>query len=171
MIGQLAARRQPELGSDKPLDSPQIKVKRFCARVLAGGKVCCIGRFDNAREAAMMHDGVMQVVGQGYSKFNFEKHLCCLSDSHMRQSGCLFEQASLQTVKNLTFIHRDRSCKYRGSVELANDAVKVGACKQNGSQLFARHCVVFAKHCLQQQVTVTHSVAHSCQSMAAAAWC
>jgi len=59
--------------------------KRFRARVLAGGKVCCIGRFDNAREAAMMRDEVMQVVGQGYSKFNFEKHERCLSESHTRQ--------------------------------------------------------------------------------------
>ena len=33
----------------------------------------------------MMHDGVMQVVGQGYSKFSFEKHERCLSERHMRQ--------------------------------------------------------------------------------------
>lgn len=49
------------------------------------GKTCWVGTYATARDAGMVRDEVMSVVGKGYCKFNFPQEDRCITDQQMRQ--------------------------------------------------------------------------------------
>ncbi|DBB15910.1 TPA: hypothetical protein ACH3X3_003507 [Trebouxia sp. C0006] len=70
--------------------------ERYQARVVVNGKHVYVGIYDMPEEAAMMRDEIMDVVGQGFSKCNFEKHERCLTDSHMRQVAAFLNKHNIK---------------------------------------------------------------------------
>jgi len=62
------------------------KGNSFRAQVKVNGRVHSAGSFATAKEAGIVRDEIMDVIGQGYCKFNFAPKDRSISDAHMRQT-------------------------------------------------------------------------------------
>lgn len=63
----------------------------FSAEIRMNGK-CCVGTYATARDAGMIRDEVMSVVGKGYCKLNFPQEDRCITDQQMRQVADLLNK-------------------------------------------------------------------------------